>query len=121
MEHPTPIFEVVATKQEVELPIPIFGVGAIDEEIEPSALILEIVSLGVDMPLQGDIELHTAESMALVLEEGVDPTVEESLLQKSVAPEVEAPIPIVSSKVTFSYCRDIEPGAPIANSFLELT
>lgn len=81
--------------------------------------ISKTVSLGVDMTIQEDVGLSTDEPTALVSKEGVDPIVKESLLQKNVAVEVKAVVPIVRSKVITPIAAAIEPKVPIADSFVE--
>lgn len=66
----------------------------------------------MDIPIQKDIGLPTTEPMALVSEENVDHTIEESLLQESMAPEVEGVVRTVSSKVTTPIAVTVEPEVP---------
>lgn len=104
VESPIPVSETVATEQVIKFPDLVSGVGATDEEIET-------VFLGVDISVQRMLGSLWLNPRLWVLR-----TV---LPQVSVAPEVEAVVPTVSSEVTTSIATTVEPEAPIADSFVE--
>lgn len=104
VESPIPVSETVATEQVIKFPDLVSGVGATDEEIET-------VFLGVEISVQRMLGSLWLNPRLWVLR-----TV---LPQVSVAPEVEAVVPTVSSEVTTSIAATVEPEAPIADSFVE--
>lgn len=114
MEPLVLVSEITTPKQEVEPPVSISKIGATNDEIGPPALIWVTVSLGVDISVLESVGFSTTEPKALILEDGVDPTVGESQPPKSVAPEVEAAVPTVGSEMTTPTVATVEPEAPIA-------